>query len=34
MTGDGHKLGSARITNSLAELGKEIARAGKPDICI
>ena len=29
MTGDGRRLGTARITNSPAGLGKEIARAGK-----
>jgi transposase len=29
MTGDGRRLGTARITNSAAELRKEIARAGK-----
>jgi transposase len=29
MTGDGRRLGTARITNSPQELRKEIARAGK-----
>jgi transposase len=29
MTGDGQRLGTARITNSPAELCREIARAGK-----
>src|SRR5215470_13489705 len=29
MTGDGQKLGTARITNSPAELRRQIARAGK-----
>src|SRR5262249_60588630 len=28
MTGDGHRLGTARITNSAAELRKAIAAAG------
>jgi hypothetical protein len=29
MTEDGTRLGTAKITNSAAELGREIARAGK-----
>ena len=29
MTGDGKRLGTARITNGAAELREEIARAGK-----
>src|SRR5260370_5749989 len=30
MTEDGRRLGTARITNSAAELRREIARAGRP----
>src|ERR1017187_6437416 len=30
MTEDGRRLGTARITNSPAELRREIARAGRP----
>ena len=29
MTGDGRRLGTARITNSPAELRREIAKAGR-----
>ena len=35
MTADGRRLGTARITNSPAELGKEIARAGRcPEVVL